>query len=150
MSAARRTHTATAPLLPRSAPGHRIAHLLTSSLAAGGYSRLDPSNPAMLTIVRQLQRAAHLGALLAAAALGKSYVVLTLIGGGVFGNPIPVIWESILWAVDTVLPLLHRDLVVTVNGYSLGQRMPAATLREAAAARGGALVVFERTSVSVE
>jgi hypothetical protein len=124
--------------------------VFTSSVAAGGYSRLEGADPAMATIVRQLQRAAHLGALLAAATLGKSYVALTLIGGGVFGNPIPVIWESILWAIDTVRPLLHRDLVVAVNGYNLGRHIPATALREAAAARGGALLAFNRTSVSVD
>ena len=103
----------------------------------------------MGAVVRQLQRAAHLGALLAAAALGKSYAVMTLVGGGVFGNPVPVIWESILWALEAVRPLLHRDLCVAVNGYSLGRHVPAALLEEAAAARGGALVVFDRRSVSV-
>lgn len=132
------------------APHHRIAQVLTSSVAAGGYSRIDGRSAAMATIIQQLQRAAHLGALLAAASLGKSYVGLTLIGGGVFGNPIPVIWEAILWALDRVRPLLHRDLVVALNGYSLGRHMPMATLRDAAAARGGRLVVFDRTKVEME
>jgi hypothetical protein len=69
------------------APELQIAQVLTSSVAAGGYSSLRGGDPAMKTIVTQLQRAAHLGALLAAAALDKSVVCLTLIGGGVFGNP---------------------------------------------------------------
>ena len=112
-------------------------------------SHLDRRDPAMQTIVRQLQRAAHLGALTSAAALGKSYAVLTLVGGGVFGNPVPVIWESILWALDAVRPLLHRDLCVALNGYNLERHVPRALLAEAAAARGGALVVFDRTSVLV-
>jgi hypothetical protein len=131
------------------APGLTIAHVLCSTVAAGGYSRVDPRDPAIQTIIRQLQRAAHLGALVSAAALGKSYAVLTLVGGGVFGNPVRVIWESILWALDAVRPLLHRDLCVAVNGYSLGRHVPRASLAEAAAARGGALIVFDRTSVSV-
>jgi hypothetical protein len=131
------------------APHHTIAQVLSSTVAAGGYSLLSTADPAMVAVVRGLQRAAHFGALLAAAALGKSHVVLTLVGGGVFGNPVPLIWESMLWAVDTVRPLLHRDLLVVVNGYSLGQHVPAAALGEAAAARGGALVVFDRTSVTV-
>ena len=46
-------------------------------------------------------------------------------------------------------PLLHRDLCVAVNGYNLGRHVPGALLAEAAAARGGTLVVFDRTSVSV-
>jgi hypothetical protein len=103
----------------------------------------------MGAIVRQLQRAAYAGTLLAAVSLGKSYVVLTLIGGGVFGNPVAVIWESILWAVDLVTPLLHMDMCVIVNGYSLGGRVPTRELREAAAARGGTLAVFEPESVIV-
>jgi hypothetical protein len=53
-------------------------------------------------MVRQLQRAAYLGTLLAAVVLGKHTVVLTLIGGGVFGNPTRVIWDAIHWAVDEV------------------------------------------------
>jgi hypothetical protein len=131
------------------APELTIAHVLCSSVAAGGYSRVDPRDPSLGTILRQLQRAAHLGALTAAAALGKSHAVLTLVGGGVFGNPVPLIWESILWALDAVRPLLHRDLCVTVNGYSLGRHIPAVLLAEAAEARGGALAVFTRTGVSV-
>jgi hypothetical protein len=66
----------------------------------------------------------------------------------VFGNPVPLVWASILEAVDAVRPLLRRDLAVVVNGYSLGQQVPHASLREAAAARGGGLLVFSRTSVS--
>jgi dihydroorotase len=97
-----------------------------------------------------LREAAHLGTLLGAAALGKSYVALTLIGGGVFGNPVALIWESILWAVDTVRPLLHRDLVVVVNGRNLGQHIPAVVLREQSAIRGGRLVTFDRDSVTVD
>ena len=131
------------------APDVTIAQVFSSSVAAGGYSHADPRDPTVQTIIRQLQRAAHLGALTAAAALGKSYVVLTLVGGGVFGNPAPVIWESILWAIDAVSPLLHRDLCVVLNGYNIGHQVPRARLAEAASARGGALVVFDRTSVSV-
>jgi hypothetical protein len=131
------------------APHHRIAQVLSSTIAAGGYGRLDAAEPAMSAVVRQLQRAAYFGALLAAAVLGKSYAVLTPVGGGVFGNPMPLIWESMLWAMDAVRPLLHRGLVVVVNGYNLGRRVPADVLREVAAARGGTLVMFEGTSVSV-
>jgi hypothetical protein len=133
----------------RGAPQHTIAQVLTSTLAAGGYGRFDPSSTAMGTVVRQLQRAAYAGTLLAAANLGQSHVGLTLIGGGVFGNPIPTIWESILWAVDCVKPMLHRDLCVVLNGYALGRHLPAPVLLEAATARGGTLVVFDATSVSV-
>ena len=131
------------------APYQTIAQVFSSTLAAGGYSRLDAADPAMSAVVRQLQRAAHFGALLAAAVLGKSCAVLTPVGGGVFGNPMTMIWESMLWAMDAVRPLPHRGLVVVVNGYNLGHHVPAPVLREAAAVRGGTLVVFEGSSVSV-
>lgn len=130
-------------------PPPTIAQVFTSSVAAGGYSRLDLADADTATIVGQLQRAAHEGTLLAAASLGKSFVLLTLIGGGVFGNPVPLVWAAILRAVDAVAPLLHRDLVVAVNGYSLGQRVPHAELQAAAQARGGALLLFERGAVRV-
>jgi hypothetical protein len=131
------------------APHLTIAHALCSTVAGGGYGRLDVREPATQTILRQLQRAAYLGALASAAALGKSYAVLTLIGGGVFGNPVEVIWESILWAVDAAGPLLHRDLCVVVNGYNLGQHVPGARLAREATSRAGALVKFDRTNVAV-
>jgi hypothetical protein len=131
------------------APYQTVAQVLSSTLAAGGYSRLDAADPAMSAVMRQLQRAAHFGALLAAAVLGKSYAVVTLVGGGVFGNPVPMIWESMLWAMDAVRPLLHRSLLVVINGYNLGRHVPAHVLHEAAAARGGMLAVFEDTSVTV-
>ncbi|HEY2512983.1 MAG TPA: hypothetical protein VGI39_19080 [Polyangiaceae bacterium] len=134
---------------PVATPAPRIAQALTSTLAAGGYGRLDDEDRTMLGIVRRLQRAAYLGTLLGAASLGKSFAVLTLIGGGVFRNPVSVIWESILRAVDQVAPLLHRDLCVVVNGYALGRQLAARTLYEAAAARGGTLVVYEGGSVRV-
>jgi hypothetical protein len=88
-------------------------------------------------------------ALLAAASPGKSYAVLTLVGGGVFGNPVPMIWEAMLWAMDAVRPLLHRGLIVVVNGYNLGRHVPAHELHESAEARGGTLLVFEGASVRV-
>jgi hypothetical protein len=130
------------------APHVRIAHVLTSTLAAGSYGSVS-SDAATHLIILQLQRAAYAGTLLAAAALGKAYAILTLIGGGVFGNPIPIVWQSILWAVDLVQPLLHRDLCVIVNGYSLGQRISAGTLFEDAAARGGTMIVYGEDSVRV-
>ena len=94
-----------------------------------------------------LQRAAYLGTLLAAAALGKDRVVLTLIGGGVFGNPIATIWEAIKWATDQVSAVLHRDLFVVVNGRNLS--IDQEELYAAARSRGGALVCFHRQGVAI-
>lgn len=131
------------------APHRTIAQALTSTIAAGMYGGLGASDTrdedeVGLAICRGLQRAAYLGTLLAAAALGKDRAVLTLIGGGVFGNPVPLIWETILWALAQIEPLLHRDLLVVVNGRNLGDEVSAAELRAAALARGGALLRFER------
>jgi hypothetical protein len=127
------------------APHRTIAQVFTSTLAAGMYSELDGSDPAFATICRQLQRAAYLGTLLAAAALGKDRVALTLIGGGVFANPIQVIWDAILWAADHVRHMLHRDLVVVVNGRNLGEQLPRHELLSAVQSRGGGLIRIERS-----
>jgi hypothetical protein len=60
-----------------------------------------------------------------------------------------MIWEAMLWAMDAVHPLLHRALIVVMNGYNLGRHVPAHELRESAEARGGTLLVFESASVRV-
>ncbi|HWU87469.1 MAG TPA: hypothetical protein VN253_09345 [Kofleriaceae bacterium] len=133
------------------APHRTIAHVLTSTMAAGMYGDLDEADRAFRTICAQLQRAAYLGTLLAAAALGKDRVGLTLIGGGVFANPIELIWDAILWASDRVRPLLHRDLLVVVNGRDLGAQLPPHRLRAEAVARGGGLLRLDRSGrVSIE
>jgi hypothetical protein len=129
--------------VPRS-PDLTIAQVLCSTVAGGHYSGLDARRPYpqdILTIIRHLQRAAHFGTLVAAAALGKSYAVLAPIGGGEFKNPAAEIWDAVLWAVDAVRPLLHRDLCVAFNARGFGVSEDALT--EAAEARGGALVVLE-------
>jgi hypothetical protein len=133
------------------APHRTIAHVLTSTIAAGMYGDLDEGDRAVVTICRQLQRAAYLGTLLAAAALGKERVALTLIGGGVFANPIQIIWDAILWAADQARAMLHRDLVVVVNGRDLGQQLPPHQLRAAAMERGGGLLRLDRSGgVAIE
>jgi hypothetical protein len=126
------------------APHRTIAQVFTSTIAGGMYGSLDEGDASFGVICRQLQRAAYLGTLLAAAALGQERVALTLIGGGVFANPITVIWDAIVWAVDQIQHLLHRDLTVVVNGRTLGDQLFADVLRGATAARGGALVRFNR------
>lgn len=119
-----------------------ITQVFTSTVAAGAYGIVE--GDAGIRVCRQLLRAAYLGTLLAAAALDRRYVALTLIGGGVFGNPIPVIWESLLWAVAEAEACLRRDLLVAVNGRNLGESIPAVELAAAARARGGALIRFDR------
>ncbi|HEX5690365.1 MAG TPA: hypothetical protein VFX76_10210, partial [Roseiflexaceae bacterium] len=92
---------------------------------------------------RLLLRAAYLGTLLAAAALGRSRVVLTLIGGGVFSNAITDIWDAVRWAIDEATPLLAHDLDVFVNGRNLGELIDLDTqVLPEARARGGAVLVF--------
>jgi len=116
--------------------GHgRIAQVLTSTIALGGYGRDDGSQE-LARVRRQLLRVAYLGTLLAAADLGKSTVLLTLIGGGVFGNPMSDIWDAIYWAADQTAPLLAKDLAVVVNS------RPALTASDKTKilARGGAVV----------
>jgi hypothetical protein len=122
-----------------------IAQVFTSTIAAGMYGALDDGDDAAMAICRQLQRAAYLGTLLAAAVLGHPRVVLTLIGGGVFANPIPVIWEAIGWAVDQVGHFLHRDLLVVVNGRNLGEQLPPRELSAAARAWGGGVLRLVRS-----
>ncbi len=125
----------------------RIAQVFTSTVAGGGYGGLGGGmfEPAC----RQLLRTAYLGTLLAAATLGRSRVVLTLIGGGVFSNPIPLIWESIQWALNEVEPLLSRDLDVLINGRNLGYYLDRNVILDAVRARGGVVLAFA-TSGPVE
>jgi hypothetical protein len=131
------------------APHRTIAQVFTSTVAAGMYGVLDVDDPSFATICRQLQRAAYLGTLLAAAALGKDRVALTLIGGGAFANPIQVIWDAVVWAVDQVRPVVHRDLTVVVNGRTLRGLIPPDTLLSALHARGGALLRFDRSGARI-
>jgi hypothetical protein len=129
------------------APHRTIAQVLTSTIAGGMYGDLG-EEAAAAVIYRQLQRAAYLGTLLAAAALGKRRVALTLIGGGVFANPIAAIWDAILWASDQVVAFLHAELSIIVNGRNLGAELPPAELRTAARARGGDLVRFDHSGAA--
>lgn len=92
----------------------RIAQVFTSTIALGMYGS-DDGSAALATIRRQLLRAAYLGTLLGAITLGKTTVMLTLIGGGVFGNPHWDIWDAIHWAIDRAEPYATGVLDVIVN-----------------------------------
>jgi hypothetical protein len=134
---------------PRTSPGKspgispRISQVFTSTLAGGGYGGVSGD---LIEVCRLLLRAAYLGTLLAAASLGRGRVVLTLIGGGVFGNPPRLIWDAITWALDEAesLRLLPRDLDVVVNGRRLGQHLGSQTLIKATRDRGGVLLACPR------
>jgi hypothetical protein len=125
----------------------RIAQVFTSTVAGGWYGGTGLGGVEFEGACRQLLRAAYLGTLLAAATLGQRLAVLTLIGGGVFGNPIPLIWDAIHWAAAETEPLLSRDLDVIVNGRNLGDHIPRETMLAAARERGGALLAFPRTGL---
>lgn len=93
-------------------------------------------------VCRQLLRAAYLGTLLAAVVLERSPVVLTLIGGGAFGNPLDLIWESIIWAFDAVRSMEAGRLEVIVNGRNLGYGSDMETILSDVRRRDGAVLKF--------
>lgn len=119
--------------------GQRIAQVYTSTLAVG-YSDGQQEPRAVEAICRSLLRAAYLGTLLAAVATGQRRAVLTLIGGGVFGNPHPLIWESILWALDELDAKVGAPLEVVLNGREVERTLGLEALAAATGARGGAVV----------
>jgi len=104
-------------------PYPRIAQAFTSTVAAGGYGGDVYLGAAFTRACRVLQRAAQLGTLLGAVATGKRRVVLTLIGGGVFGNPAELIWRAIVEAFDEVAEIAPEGLEVYVNGYNLARQI---------------------------
>jgi hypothetical protein len=122
--------------------------VFTSTFAGGGYSRPLPGvlNRRVCT---SLLRAAYPGTLLAAAALGRPKVVLTLISGGVFGDPVPLIWESIVWATGEAGRYATGVMDVVVNGRNLGDHIPLDVILPAVRDRGGAVVVFGADGVTV-
>jgi hypothetical protein len=122
--------------------GPRIGQVFTSTLAGGAYGSVTGL---LGGVCQQLLRAAYLGTLLAAVCLERPRVVLTLIGGGVFGNPPHLIWDAITWALDQVAPLAPRDLTVVVNGRDIGRRIDAAVLLGTIRARNGMLLSWPRS-----
>lgn len=131
------------------APHRRIAQVFTSTMAAGMYGDLRGDDPTLPRILQALQRLAYLGTLLSAAAHGKDFAVLTLIGGGVFGNPVPVIWEAITWALTQIGTQLHRDLLVVVNGRNLGDHIAGQHLADYAHRHEGLLLRFGKTAIEI-
>ncbi len=129
-------------------PQRRIAQVFTSTVAAGGYGGATALGTEFVPVCRQLLRAAYLGTMLAAVTLNRTPVVLTLIGGGVFGNPVELIWESILWAFDEAKPLATGAFDVILNGHNLGSRIKIATLLPAVLDRGGAIIRFDSSGLA--
>jgi hypothetical protein len=118
----------------------RITQVLTSTLAGGGYSAEDNLGVEFAPACQQLLRGAYLGTLLTAVSQGRSLVVLTLIGGGVFGNPLALIWDAICFAVDEVRGCVTRPLDVVVNGRDLSMRMELEGIVANVKQRGGTIV----------
>jgi hypothetical protein len=123
-------------------PGtRRIGQVFTSTVAGGGYGGETALGGSFERASRQLLRAAYLGTLLAAVSLRCSPVVLTLIGGGVFGNSLELIWDSIVWAFDQVAPHASGTLDVIANGRNVGDGQFDSALGEVRG-RGGAVLLF--------
>jgi hypothetical protein len=108
--------------------GSRIAQVFTSTAADGLYGGERNLGNSFVPVCRHLLRAAYLGTLLAAASLGRKRVVLTLIGGGVFENPVSLIWEAIQWAMEEAESCIAQDLDVIVNGFHLSTRIDLETM----------------------
>lgn len=121
----------------------RVAQVLTSTIALGAYS--SGGGAELATIRRQLLRGAYLGTLLAAVVLKKRNVVLTMIGGGVFGNPIVEIWAAIRWALAEADAYLDGEMNVIVNT----REELDADARAEVRARGGVVVEFANTGVTI-
>jgi hypothetical protein len=122
----------------------RIAQCFTSTVAGGPYGGETALGASFKPACQQLLRAAYLGTLLAAIALDRSPVVLTLIGGGVFHNPLDLIWESITWAFDEVRSKAGSTLDVIVNtydkiGHGLEREMVLSSVRQ----RDGIVLSFD-------
>jgi hypothetical protein len=133
----------------------RIAQVFTSTAAGGFYGATRHLGREVFdTFSRHLLRAAYLGTLLAAVTLGKERMVLTLIGGGVFGNPIETIWDAIQWSLEEVKPFLTRDLDVIINGRRLrilmeeGGKDAVKMIQTVVGRHHGALVRFDKLGLA--
>jgi hypothetical protein len=119
----------------------KITQAMTSTLDISSIF----SQTEYLPIIRHLLRAAYLGTLLGAAVTGKQRVLLTAIGGGVFENPHPEIWDAITWAVTEARPWLAQDLDVILNVRkfdSIEGRKAADFFAQEAPKYGGRLITF--------
>jgi hypothetical protein len=117
-------------------PGQIISQVLTSTFAGGGYSGDARIEGDIERIARSLLRAAYLGTFLAA----DDGVVLTLIGGGVFGNHHSLILSSLLWALDARDRCSSKPLDVVLNARQLDETVTPEWVEEAARARDGSVI----------
>jgi hypothetical protein len=96
----------------------------------------------------KLLPAADLGTLLAAISLPGSPVVLTLISGGVFENPLDLIWKSITWAFDETQRQASETLDVIVNGRNLYDGADPEAVRADVRSRGEAVLHFDKAGLT--
>ncbi len=129
-------------------PEPRITQVFTSTIAGGGYDgRINLGEAAFNNAARQLLRAAYLGTLLTAIRNDCKRVILTLIGGGVFQNPISMILESIDWAIAESTPYLHQDIEVILNGYNLGRLLSLDEILPGVRNYGGVIVQLNEQGI---
>jgi len=126
-----------------------VSQVLTSTVAGGGYGGQRSFGSEFGRVVENLLRASYFGTLAQAALAKKRWVVLTLIGGGVFGNPVELIWESILWGLDRVEALLPSDLHVVLNGRDVASRLdPEGVILPAVRGRSGRVCQFDESGLA--
>lgn len=92
---------------------YKIDQVFTSSIAGGQYGSLGHGS--LRDIASVLLAAAYRGTLLAAAKNNQEFVVLTLIGGGVFGNPMGLITSAIRDAFRIAAAQSKNGMTVIVN-----------------------------------
>lgn len=115
-----------------------IAQVMSSTLAAGRYSAIDTDTNPWPALMGCLLKATYLGTILGAAVAHQSVAVLTAIGGGVFGNPHPLIWQALCQAMTEAEPWLKQPLHLVLNGRGLD--IPDEELKTAVQARNGYFV----------
>jgi hypothetical protein len=124
-----------------------ITQCLTSTVAAS-YGGRAAFGPAFERVCRQLLRAGYLGTLLSAIVLDRSPVVLTLVGGGAFGNPVGLIWDAIVWAFDRARSHAIRQFDVIVNARNLDGSERIQSVLADVRSRRGAVLAFDRDGLA--
>lgn len=132
--------------VPLDASGRRprIAQCFGSTIAGGMYgAQRRLGDEIFASVSRTLLEATYEGALLAAATSDCRRVILTLIGGGVFGNGHGVIWSAISAAAEVVAPRLTQDLEVIVNARGIVGDVLETRVKPDVRARGGIVLAAE-------
>ena len=118
---------------PLSASQQPIAQALCSTLAAP-YSKSNTQAPIWNQLMEKLLEAAYTATILAAISHNYERLVLTAIGGGVFGNPHPVIWSALLRSIKNAQSY-HKALDIWLNLWDFD--VPQSQLEQATKESGG-------------